>query len=84
MVIERRETLGVWLDRLLIAAVACVFVYFGTKVEDLTKKVGTLSEAMASIVGEIRFTNEKTDKLYERFEKHLEEDRQDKARRQRN
>lgn len=84
MVIERRSTLGVWLDRIIIAAVGYIIFSFGNRVEDLTKKVGSMAESMAAIVSEIKFTNEKTDQLNTRFEKHLEEDRQDKARKQRN
>lgn len=78
MVVERRDTLGVWLDRLLIAAIGCIFIYFGTRVEKLTDKVGSLAENMATIVAEIKFTNEKTEKLERRLDQHLIEYGEDK------
>lgn len=74
---ERRSdaNLSMWIDRALIGAVGVIFIYFGTRVEALTQKVGNLAETMASVASEIKFTNEKTDQLCVRFEKHLEDER---------
>jgi hypothetical protein len=72
---RRTATLGVWLDRLLIGAIGMIFIYFGNKIDELTKKVGALAENMASVATEIKYTNQKTDTLNVRFEQHLEEER---------
>lgn len=67
--------LGDWLDKLLVAAIGAIFIWFGAKVEDLTKKVANLCETMAAVTVELKTNKEQVDRLRFDFDRHQEEDR---------
>ena len=74
--LRRKMTLGDWMDRLLIGAVAAIFIWFGTRIEHLTTKVENLLQAMATTVAK----QDSADKRIDYVEKHIatiEEDMKD-------
>lgn len=65
---SRKMGLSEWLDRLLIGAVAAIFIWFGTRIDNLSIKVESLLTAMATTIAK----QDSTDKRIEANEKHID------------
>lgn len=68
---RRRMTFGEATDRLLLAAMGAIFLWFGAKVDDLTKKVENLLQTMSAVVAKQDMGEKRLDKLESVLDDHV-------------
>ena len=71
----KRLSFGEYADRILIAAVGAIFIWLGTRVENLSAKVETLIATNAAYAVALERTQKEQDRLRADFDEHQREDR---------